>query len=98
MLVSPRIYSLAQTPDRAVQSDTTTGQGSEEQGNKKDTSRVPLRFHTLLGWRIDTASVDAQRAARMLLVHQTGSVKVGDVVRYATPCSTLHFLGRMQES
>ncbi|KAF9885126.1 hypothetical protein FE257_000703 [Aspergillus nanangensis] len=38
------------------------------------------RFYSLAGWRVDTA--DAEEAANMLLIHQAGSVRVGEVVRY----------------
>lgn len=37
------------------------------------------RFHTLSGWW--TNPVDARRATDMLLIHQVGSVRVGEVVR-----------------
>ncbi|KAL1980052.1 hypothetical protein VTN96DRAFT_4698 [Rasamsonia emersonii] len=38
------------------------------------------RFHSLTGWRADI--VETQRAVEMLLVHQVGYVRVGEVVRY----------------
>ncbi|KAJ5151780.1 hypothetical protein N7492_010075 [Penicillium capsulatum] len=39
-----------------------------------------FRFHTLAGWR--QTLVDARPAPGMLLAHQTGSVRVGEVIRY----------------
>lgn len=38
------------------------------------------RFHSLTGWRADI--VETQRAVEMLLVHQVGYVRVGEVVRF----------------
>ncbi|KAJ5435682.1 ABC transporter integral membrane type 1 [Penicillium cf. griseofulvum] len=38
------------------------------------------RFHTLSGWK--TSPVHTKEATDMLLVHQVGSVRVGEVVRY----------------
>lgn len=45
------------------------------------------RFYTLAGWR--QSPVDARSAAEMLLIHQVGSVRVGEVARSVpkTPCS-----------
>ncbi|KAJ6098086.1 hypothetical protein N7499_002460 [Penicillium canescens] len=37
------------------------------------------RYHTLSGWR---KCPDAKRAIEMLMIHQVGSVRVGEVVRY----------------
>ena len=37
------------------------------------------RYQPVLGWR--STPHDAQRGQEMLLVHQTGSVKIGEVVR-----------------
>ncbi|OAX82957.1 hypothetical protein ACJ72_02690 [Emergomyces africanus] len=37
-------------------------------------------FHTLTGWGVEPA--DYKRAAEMLVVHQIGSVRVGEVVRF----------------
>ncbi|KAJ6021678.1 hypothetical protein N7540_007182 [Penicillium herquei] len=65
MLITPRTYSAAQTPDRAVANSRTEG---------------PSRFYTLSGWRQSFA--DTTPAPEMLLIHQTGSVRVGEVVRY----------------
>jgi hypothetical protein len=62
MLLTPRTYSLAQTPDA---------------GNKDARSS----YFTLLPSRKELL-LEAQRAKRMLLLHQTGAVKVGEVVRY----------------
>ncbi|OJJ45542.1 hypothetical protein ASPZODRAFT_134227 [Penicilliopsis zonata CBS 506.65] len=39
-----------------------------------------LQYHSFSGWRTDFS--DEKRAAEMLLVHQAGSVRVGEVVRY----------------
>lgn len=64
MLITPRVYQLAQTPDRGAYEDHTRP-----------------RFHALTGWR-NNPHVDLRRAAAMLLVHQAGSVRVGEVVRY----------------
>lgn len=38
----------------------------------------PSRFHTLAGWR---QSSTAQANPEMLLVHQVGSVRVGEIAR-----------------
>ncbi|KAL1965421.1 hypothetical protein VTN77DRAFT_5677 [Rasamsonia byssochlamydoides] len=38
------------------------------------------RYHSLTGWRADI--VETRRAVEMLLVHQAGYVRVGEVVRY----------------
>jgi hypothetical protein len=44
------------------------------------------RYHTLAGWRqIPTESISG---SEMLLAHQTGSVRVGEIARYVRPrCS-----------
>ena len=63
MLVSPRLYLLAQTPDK---------------GLSLARKNYPV-FRTLEGWTI--ASEDSRRAAEMLLIHQAGSVRVGEVAR-----------------
>ncbi|EER44834.1 lipase/serine esterase [Histoplasma capsulatum H143] len=64
MLVTPRLYRLAQIPDNG--------------------SRAPFSYHpsfnTLTGWDVEPA--EYERAAEMLLVHQVGSVRVGEVVRF----------------
>lgn len=64
MLVTPRLYRLAQIPDNGL--------------------RAPFSYHpsfsTLTGWDVEPA--EYERAAEMLLVHQVGSVRVGEVVRY----------------
>lgn len=38
------------------------------------------RFYTLAGWR--RTLVEESPTADMLLVHQTGSVRVGEIIRY----------------
>ncbi|PGH17532.1 hypothetical protein AJ79_01132 [Helicocarpus griseus UAMH5409] len=43
-------------------------------------SSYPQSFHTLTGWDVEPA--EYKRAAEMLLVHQVGSVRVGEVVRF----------------
>ena len=62
MLLSPRLYTLSQTPDKG----------------QRDVS--PSQALSLTGWRRPTE--DYRKAVIMLLLHQTGSVKVGEVVRY----------------
>jgi hypothetical protein len=64
MLITPRTYSLSQTPDRGVRAYND----------------CPPRFHSLAGWRAGIAEV--RRAVEMLLVHQSGYVRVGEVVRF----------------
>ncbi|RAL04390.1 lipase ROG1 family protein [Aspergillus ibericus CBS 121593] len=44
------------------------------------TSENQLRYQTLQGWRAD--STLASQTPEMLLIHQAGSVRVGEVVRY----------------
>jgi hypothetical protein len=51
--------------------------------NQCDVARdqqYPARFRSLTGWQTDIA--DAQKAHKMLLVHQSGYVRVGEVIRY----------------
>ncbi|KAF2111669.1 putative serine esterase-domain-containing protein [Lophiotrema nucula] len=62
MLLTPRTYSLAQTPDEGA-----TG---------------PRASYFLLTPSRKERLAEEARARRMLLLHQTGSVKVGEVVRY----------------
>ncbi|KAF1920880.1 putative serine esterase-domain-containing protein [Ampelomyces quisqualis] len=63
MLLTPRTYQLAHTPD--------------------DGSTRPEPAYFLCGTQSRTQlEADRRRAIRMLLLHQTGSVKVGEVVRY----------------
>jgi len=61
MLLTPRTYSLAQTPDAGLQDARPS-------------------YFTLLSSRKEL-QLEEQRARRMLLLHQTGVVKVGEVVR-----------------
>jgi hypothetical protein len=65
MLLHPRIYRLAQTPDR-------------------DTDVAASPFLRLLP-SPDEHLAELKRAKNMLLVHQTGSVRVGEVVRCPPP-------------
>lgn len=62
MLLTPRTYFLAQTPDEGrVQAEPSYFLcGTQSQKQRQDEER---------------------RALRMLLLHQTGSVRVGEVVR-----------------
>ncbi|KAF7713550.1 Uncharacterized protein PECH_000570 [Penicillium ucsense] len=66
MLITPRTYSASQTPDHGIRTYNTT--------------EVAPYFSTFGGWKQpihrEVPSVD------MLLIHQTGSVRVGEVVRY----------------
>ncbi|EEQ86099.1 hypothetical protein RJZ56_001792 [Blastomyces dermatitidis] len=64
MLITPRVYRLAQTPNN---------------GSRSPSSYHPT-FHALTGWDVEPA--DYKRAADMLLMHQVGSVRVGEVVRF----------------
>ncbi|KKZ61091.1 hypothetical protein EMCG_04287 [[Emmonsia] crescens] len=64
MLVTPRVYQLAQIPNN---------------GSRSPSSYHPT-FHTLTGWDVEPA--EYKRAADMLLVHQIGSVRIGEVVRF----------------
>ncbi len=64
MLVSPRLYTLSQVPDKGLRDVTAPGQA-----------------FSVTGWR--HGAQDYRQARKMLLLHQTGSVKVGEVVRYA---------------
>ncbi|EFR05523.1 glycogen synthase kinase mutation revertant [Nannizzia gypsea CBS 118893] len=64
MLVTPRTYSLSQTPSNGV------SLSPEDHPT----------FRTLRGWSVPPA--ETRRAAEMLLVHQAGSLKVGEVARY----------------
>ncbi|KAH8689793.1 putative serine esterase-domain-containing protein [Talaromyces proteolyticus] len=74
MLITPRTYYLAQ---------------HSNQRNSSDDRQYPARFHSLTGWHT-TDGADAHRARKMLLVHQSGYVRVGEAVRYTltyTPSS-----------
>ena len=61
MLLTPRTYSLAQTPDSGL--------------------TRPGASYFLLTPSQREIQAEEQRARKMLLLHQTGSVKVGEVVR-----------------
>ncbi|KAH7077898.1 putative serine esterase-domain-containing protein [Paraphoma chrysanthemicola] len=63
MLLSPRTYSLAQTPDAGK-------------------VRPEPSYFLCGGLSRKQLEAERKRATRMLLLHQTGSVKVGEVVRY----------------
>ncbi|CAG8392911.1 unnamed protein product [Penicillium salamii] len=58
---------------------TYSASQTPDQGATPSTERTS-RYHTLAGWRKDP--IDARQAADMLLIHQVGSVRVGEVVRY----------------
>ncbi|KAF2687030.1 DUF676-domain-containing protein [Lentithecium fluviatile CBS 122367] len=62
MLLTPRTYSLAQTPDAGFKQARSS-------------------YFTLLPSRKEL-QLEERRARKMLLLHQTGVVKVGEVVRY----------------
>ena len=66
MLVTPRTYQLSQAPDK----------GSSPAGSGKF---VSTNSAEAAGWW--ESSRDLRHVERMLLVHQTGSVRVGEVVR-----------------
>jgi hypothetical protein len=66
MLLSPRTYSLAQTPDAGK-------------------VRPEPSYFLCGGLSRKQLEAERKRATRMLLLHQTGSVKVGEVVRYVAP-------------
>lgn len=74
MLVTGRTYQLSQQD-----TDRWTG--------NSDSERLLHRFHTLSGWRADRA--EALRAYKMLLVHQSGYVRIGEVVRCVFSLSDL---------
>lgn len=59
---------------------TYSASQTPDQGATPSTERTS-RYHTLAGWRKDP--IDARQAADMLLIHQVGSVRVGEVVRCA---------------
>jgi len=62
MLLTPRTYHLAQTPDEG--------------------STRPEASYFLCGTQSQKQlEAEKRRAIKMLLLHQTGSVKVGEVVR-----------------
>ncbi|EED14192.1 lipase/serine esterase, putative [Talaromyces stipitatus ATCC 10500] len=67
MLITPRTYQLSQ-------------EDTDRWNRTSDNVHLSPRFHTLLGWRADKA--EAIQAYKMLLVHQSGYVRVGEVVRY----------------
>lgn len=68
MLITPRTYQLSQ-------------EDTDRWNRASDNVHLSPRFHTLIGWRADKA--EAFRAYKMLLVHQSGYVRVGEVVRFA---------------
>ncbi|PYH44652.1 lipase ROG1 family protein [Aspergillus saccharolyticus JOP 1030-1] len=51
-----------------------------DQGVVSANSTSTLEFHTLQGWRVSGRAQN--RTGEMLLVHQAGSVRVGEVARY----------------
>ena len=58
---------------RTYSASQTPDQGAAQPNNQRS------RFHTLSGW--ETIPVDTKEATDMLLIHQVGSVRVGEVVR-----------------
>ncbi|KAJ5162833.1 uncharacterized protein N7500_004663 [Penicillium coprophilum] len=58
---------------RTYQASQTPDLGAAQLRNKRS------RFHTLSGWQ---TSPNTKEATDMLLIHQVGSVRVGEVVRY----------------
>lgn len=77
MLITPRTYQLAQNTN---QWDLT----------RESDQQYPARFRSLTGWQTDFA--DAQRAHKMLLVHQSGHVRVGEVIRFVLSQYTFYIL------
>ncbi|PLB39736.1 lipase ROG1 family protein [Aspergillus candidus] len=67
MLITPRIYSASQIPDR----------GSFLL-SRENTSAI----HSLTGWTPVSTGTKKATTETMLLLHQAGSVRVGEVVRY----------------
>ncbi|PGH22984.1 hypothetical protein AJ80_02899 [Polytolypa hystricis UAMH7299] len=67
MLITPRAYQLSQSPNR---------------GSSPSSGSAALASYPSLttGWSVEPA--EYSRAAKMLLVHQVGTVRVGQVVRY----------------
>ncbi|KAI2717440.1 hypothetical protein CBS147332_4320 [Penicillium roqueforti] len=59
---------------RTYSASQTPDQGAAQPSNQRS------RFHTLSGW--ETIPVDTKEPTDMLLIHQVGSVRVGEVVRY----------------
>ncbi|PYH92772.1 lipase/serine esterase [Aspergillus ellipticus CBS 707.79] len=59
---------------------TYSASQTPDQGLGLASSENQPKFHTLEGWHAD--STVASHASEMLLVHQAGSVRVGEVVRY----------------
>ncbi|KAE8348709.1 putative serine esterase-domain-containing protein [Aspergillus coremiiformis] len=51
-----------------------------DRGQQPCSSEDIPRFRSSFGW--STSATNSRRAAEMLLIHQTGSVRVGEVVRY----------------
>lgn len=58
---------------RTYSASQTPDQGAAQPCNKRS------RFRTFSGWQ--TSPVDTKEAINMLLIHQVGSVRVGEVVR-----------------
>ena len=54
-------------------------QNTNQWDNARD-QQYPARFRSFTGWQTDIA--DAQRAHKMLLVHQSGNVRVCEVIRF----------------
>lgn len=58
---------------------TYSASQTPDQGATRSHFERTSRYHTLSGWRTDP--VDARKATEMLLIHQVGTVRVGEVVR-----------------
>ncbi|PLN75317.1 hypothetical protein BDW42DRAFT_180907 [Aspergillus taichungensis] len=67
MLITPRIYSASQIPDR----------GSFPLSRENSSA-----IHSLTGWTPVSTGTKKATTKTMLLLHQAGSVRVGEVVRY----------------
>ncbi|KGO76681.1 ATP-NAD kinase, PpnK-type [Penicillium italicum] len=65
------IHSMLITA-RTYSASQTPDQGAAQPYNRRS------RFHTFSGWQ--TSQVDTKEATEMLLIHQVGSVRVGEVV------------------
>ena len=51
-----------------------------DKGAPQSSETLSSTFHTFSGWRVNLSEL--RYAREMLLVHQAGSVRVGEVVRY----------------
>ena len=67
MLITPRTYSASQIPDR----------GSPLLSRENSSA-----IHSLTGWNPVSTGTQKATTETMLLLHQAGSVRVGEVVRF----------------